>query len=53
MAAIVDFRPDLAPIKIDDSMKSQVLTGAIQGSDHFYPITKATSRPIEQNAYRM
>lgn len=27
-------QPDLSLIKIEDSMRSQILTGAVQGSDH-------------------
>lgn len=35
MVTVLNFLPDLAPIKVEHRMRSQVLTGVLQGADHF------------------
>lgn len=38
LVAVLHFRPDLDLVKIADSTRIQVLTGAVQGTDHFFSI---------------
>lgn len=35
MATVLHLQSDLALIKVEDSISSQVLTGVLQGDDHF------------------
>lgn len=38
MTSVLHFKPDLALAMFEERMRRQVLTGAVQGKDHFFGI---------------
>lgn len=46
MTTILHLKPDLAVLNVEDKMRSRVLTGSVQGANHF-PASFAMNRIYE------